>query len=360
MGELTMKTQKMISIIMGILLMACMSCSKGKSGKKDDGLPGDANENSFYNPLISSGPDPWVYKKDGMYYFMSTNAANITILKTSEISRLGKAQGKNVWSPPPTGPNSKNIWAPELFYFQQRWYLYYTAGASADLGTQRCFVLENGAADPTEGSWTDKGKIADLNADFFAIDGTVMEYKGKLYFIWSGQLSKADITQRIYIAEMENPWTLKSGRVQISVPQYDWEKKGSLVNEGPEVLVSPSNDFFVIYSGSNCATDDYGLGQLRLKRDGDPLNPADWTKNASPVFSKSFSNNVFGPGHNGFFKSKDNKEDWIIYHANIVAGQGCGGTRSPRIQKFSWNGDGSPNFGEPLSLSQKLIRPSGE
>ena len=115
---------------------------------------------------------------------------------------------------------------------------------------------------------------------------------------------------------MENPWTLKSARVQISLPQYDWEKRGSSVNEGPEALISPSGEAFIVYSGSNCATDDYGLGLLRLKANGDPLNPADWTKSAAPVFQKAFNNNVFGPGHNGFFKSKDGTEDWIVYHAN--------------------------------------------
>jgi len=99
---------------------------------------------------------------------------------------------------------------------------------------------------------------------------------------------------------------------------------------------------------------------LRLKDGGNPLNPADWTKSATPVFGKSINNNVFGPGHNGFFKSQDEKEYWIIYHANSQSGLGCGGTRSPRIQKFTWNTDGSPNFGEPVSLSQKQTKPSGE
>ena len=79
-----------------------------------------------------------------------------------------------------------------------------------------------------------------------------------------------------------------------------------------------------------------------------------------PVFSKSIQHKVFGPGHNGFFQSKDGKENWIIYHANSESEQGCGGARSPRIQKFTWNADGSPDFGEPVSTLQKLRKPSGE
>jgi GH43 family beta-xylosidase len=343
--------------ILSCLAIFSLTCSK--PAQKAVYTP-PAKDSTFYNPLLNSGPDPWVYKKDQFFYYTHTMVNNISIWRTTSMSELGKAPATVVWTPPAVGPNSRNIWAPELYYLQGKWYLYYTAGASSDLGTQRCFVLENASSDPLTGSWIDKGKIADPQANFFSIDGTVLEYKSKLYFIWSGQISSSDITQRIYIAEMENPWTLKGSRIQISAPQYGWEKQGSAVNEGPEALKNPAGSIFIVYSGSNCATDDYGLGMLSLKPDGDPLIQTDWTKSPTPVFSKSLNNSVFGPGHNGFFKSIDDKENWIIYHANGSTGQGCGGTRSPRIQKFTWNSDGTPNFGEPVSLAQKLIKPSGE
>lgn len=364
MGKLNLKKPKdkrypMKILLISLCIIGYVSCSKGarNEGVKSPSIPKDS---TFYNPLLGSGPDPWVYQKDQNYYYMHTMVSSITIWKTRNMSELATATAVKVWTPPSQGQNSRNIWAPELHYLQGKWYLYYTAGASSDLATQRCFVLENSSPDPTIGSWTDKGKIGDPKGDFFSIDGTVLEYKDKMYFIWSGQISSSDITQRIYIAEMENPWTLKTGRVQLSVPQYDWEKKGSAVNEGPEALVNSKGQLFVVFSVSNCSTDDYGLGQLRLKDNGDPLNPADWTKSPDPVFRKSLKNKVFGPGHNGFFKSKDQKEDWIIYHANNASGQGCGGTRSPRIQKFGWKADGSPDFGEPVAPGQKMVKPSGE
>jgi GH43 family beta-xylosidase len=67
---------------------------------------------------------------------------------------------------------------------------------------------------------------------------------------------------------------------------------------------------------------------------------------------------AFGPGHNGFFKSPDGKQDWIIYHANPEPGEGCGNFRSPRIQRFTWNVDGTPNFGTPVPLGQPLEKPA--
>ncbi|HTD16183.1 MAG TPA: family 43 glycosylhydrolase, partial [Chthoniobacterales bacterium] len=63
-------------------------------------------------------------------------------------------------------------------------------------------------------------------------------------------------------------------------------------------------------------------------------------------------------GHNGFFKSPNGKEDWIIYHANPEPSEGCGNFRSPRIQRFTWNVDGTPNFGTPVPLGQPLEKPA--
>jgi len=71
-------------------------------------------------------------------------------------------------------------------------------------------------------------------------------------------------------------------------------------------------------------------------------------------------NKVFAPGHNSFFKSPDGKEDWILYHANSEPGQGCGKHRSPRAQKFTWNADGTPHFGEPVKEGMVLAVPSNK
>jgi GH43 family beta-xylosidase len=69
---------------------------------------------------------------------------------------------------------------------------------------------------------------------------------------------------------------------------------------------------------------------------------------------------VYGVGHNSFFTTADGKENWILYHANAEAGQDCSDKRSPRMQRFTWKPDGSPDFGKPVALKTLLKRPSGE
>lgn len=317
---------------------------------------------TFTNPLLPSGPDPWVIKKDSFYYYMHTLGNKIAIWKTKAMSQLDVTNPVTIWTKPASGPNSQNVWAPELHYFDGKWYMYYTAGATVSTDNQRLFVLENSAADPTQGTWVDKGEIKDSTADYWAIDATVFEKNGNRYIVWSGHADSTDNTQRIYIARLKNPWTLATSRTLIFSPQYSWESIGAppAVNEGPEILSNSNGKIFLIFSASGCWTDDYTLGMTALKDGGDPLHPADWVKSIQPVFSKKPENNAYGPGHCGFFKSQDGSQDWIIYHANSSANQGCRDFRNPRMQMFTWNTDGTPNFGTPVRTNTAITKPSGE
>jgi hypothetical protein len=92
-----------------------------------------AASNEFVvNPLLPSGPDPWVEYKDGYYYFMRTTATNLTIWKTRSMAELGSAEQKVVWTPPSTGPYSHDIWAPEIHFLRERWYIYVAADAETN------------------------------------------------------------------------------------------------------------------------------------------------------------------------------------------------------------------------------------
>lgn len=324
------------------------------------------NAGTFANPLLPAGADPWCLYKDGFYYYTHTTGRNITLWKTRSIADLRTAEKKIVFTPPAHGPYSKEIWAPEIHFLQGKWYLYFAAD-SGNNNQHRLWVLENTSADPFTGNWEMKGKLATPD-DKWAIDGSLFTHKGKLYLIWSGWAGDKNGQQDIYICAMKNPWTTEGSRVKISSPEYDWEKNGDLknpndpphvnVNEGPEVLVH-GDQLFLVYSASGCWTDFYALGMLTASAASDPMNPASWRKSASPVFQQSKENGVYAPGHNSFFKSADGREDWILYHANSRPGQGCGGFRSPRAQKFTWREDGTPDFGIPVKEGITLPVPSG-
>src|SRR4051812_3038796 len=73
-------------------------------------------QQTFTNPLLPSGADPWCIHKDGYYYYTNTTGNNITIWKTKNIANLATAEKKVVWTPPRRGPYSREIWAPEIHF----------------------------------------------------------------------------------------------------------------------------------------------------------------------------------------------------------------------------------------------------
>lgn len=320
---------------------------------------------TFSNPLLPAGADPFSFYKDGFYYYTHTTGKNITLWKTKSIAGLKTAEQKVVFTPPAKGPYSKELWAPEIHFLQNKWYIYFAAD-SGNNNDHRLFVLENASADPLQSEWIMKGKLQTPD-DKWSIDGSVFSHKNQLYCIWSGWDGNTNGQQNIYIAKMKNPWTIEGQRSCISRPELDWETHGDLndannpphvnVNEGPEVLVH-GDQLFLIYSASGCWTEYYALGMLRTSVNSDLMDPKAWIKSPQPVFKASVENKVYAPGHNSFFKSPDGKEDWILYHANSMPGQGCGKQRSPRAQKFTWDANGFPVFGLPAKENEVLTVPS--
>lgn len=316
---------------------------------------------TFTDPLLPNGPDPWVIYWNGFYYYSNSTGTNLTLRKTADITDLRHAETRAVWTPEPGHPWSNELWAPELHRWGNKWYIYFAADAGQNAG-HRIYVVENPSDDPIEGTWTLKGKIADPS-DKWAIDATTFERDGQHYLVWAGWKGDSDVEQDLYIAHMANPWTIDSPRTLISQPTYPWETHGDLpgrhvnVNEGPEYL-EHNGRAFIVFSASGCWTDFYSLGLLEARPGGNLLLSSTWQKVDHPLLTTDPAAHAFSPGHNGFFKSPDGKEDWIIYHANPEPGEGCENHRSPRIQRFTWNPDGTPNFGHPVPLGEPLQKPA--
>jgi GH43 family beta-xylosidase len=312
---------------------------------------------TYTNPLKAQGPDPWLQYYNGFYYLATTTWNNtITMRRSRTLGGLAGAQDTLLFTL--TRPNGAGtMWAPEFHLLNgpngQRWYFYYTAGQEPyNLGTQRIHVLESAGTDPM-GPYTFKADMLDPTADnTWELDSSILQLNGNLYLM--GTFYNG--SQPMFIRPLSNPWTASGTRHILSTPTYSWETVGGAVNEGPEAL-QHGGKTFIVYSASHCSTPDYKLGMLTYNG-GDPLNSSSWVKSSQPVFQRT--NGVYGPGHNGFFTSPDGTEDWMVYHANSSANGGCDMNRSTRTQKFTWNADGTPNFGTPVGTGVALPAPSGE
>lgn len=312
---------------------------------------------TFTNPLPDDGSyaDPWVIYVGGSYYYCGADGKDgIAIKKSTTLQNIMKAKEQQIFSAPVGLSYSKEIWAPELHYLSGRWYVYFAAD-DGNNDNHRMYCLEGGTDpnNPLASPYTFKGQLK-AKTDRWAIDGSPFEYNNQLYFIWSGWEGTVNTAQNLYIAKMENPYTISGDRIKISEPENAWEMNGQpLVNEGPEALIH-NGTLSIIYSASGSWTDDYCLGQLTLTGT-DLLSKNSWTKKTTPVFKKT--DKVFGPGHASFVKSPDGKEDWIVYHAAISKGSGW--ARNIRVQNFTWNSDNTPNFGKPVDPGVQLSVPSG-
>lgn len=316
-----------------------------------------ASKPVFPNPFIPQRADPWLIKhSDGFYYFIATTPQydRIELRRSETLLGLQCAEPKTVWRRHESGPMSHHIWAPEIHYIDGKWYIYFAAGQREAIWKIRMFVLETEAANPLEGDWEEKGQIQ-TEWDDFSLDATTFEHRGSRYLVWAQQDPKIGGNSNLYISKMDTPWSLTGKQTMITTPQYDWEIQTYRVNEGAAVL-KRNGKIFITYSGS--ATDHtYCMGLLWADENADLLQAGSWSKSDKPVFQTSEENGIFGPGHNSFTADEDGR-DVLVYHARnytkLIGSPLSDWNRHARIQHFTWDEAGFPDFGQPLPDSPPL------
>ncbi|WP_105668005.1 glycoside hydrolase family 43 protein [Cronobacter dublinensis] len=311
------------------------------------------NTSPWPNPLIEQRADPFILHHQGQYYFIASvpEYDRLEIRRAPSIESLRHAAPVVVWRKPDSGPTSELIWAPELHYTQGKWYIYFAAaptrGLKDSMFQHRMYVLECADSDPLTGTWVEKGQIK-TPYDTFSLDATTFEHQGKLWYLWAQKAPDILGNSNLYLCEMENPWTLKGEPVMLSKPELEWECRGFLVNEGPAV-VKHGERLFVAYSAS--ATDEnYCMGLLWIDQAADMRDPRNWHKSPKPVFTTSYENRQYGPGHNSFTTTPDG-QDVLVYHArNYTEIEGdplWDPNRHTRVKLVTWDEDGMPQFGVP-------------
>ncbi len=353
---------KCFPVWLALFLTTLLACDP--SGNSDTPQPGPEPEPeaTFVNPVYQVGPDPWVFQEGDTYYVTYTTGRNITLIETDKMSglRTAAARTRTVWSPPSSGMNSSQIWAPEVHRIDGTWYVYYAA-SDGNNDNHRMWVLANENDDPLSDNWEDRGEL-ELPDDKWAIDGSPVDIDGQLYFAWSGWDGNTNVQQDIYLAKMDSPTEVSGERVRLLEPDAAWETNGTdpRVVEGPQ-FITHDGSLFMFYSAGGCWTDGYSLGAMQLNIGEDPMDVANWSRlDQNPLFTSNAAARAYGPGHNSFFTSPDGSESWILYHANAEPGQGCGDERSMRMQPFTWSAEGLPVLGDPVALGQSLPVPAGE
>ena len=328
-----------VSILIAALMIT--GCSTGTD-------PGE-EVSDFTSIIDNDGADPWILQTEAFFYYTKTTGNNLTLWRAENRSHVAAGEKKIIWEMP---AEFESIWAPELHYLDDRWVMYFAANRPSE--THRMYALVNHQKDPYMGEW----QLEEIKGmdDKFAIDGTVLEINDKRYFLWSGWEGYENVAQNLYLAEMASPTEVIGEKRLISEPEYEWEMRQTpLINEAPQVIIKDET-VNLVYSASGSWDNDYALGLMTLDVADDPLERANWQKEPEPIFQQT--NTVYGPGHNGFAKSKDGSEDWLIYHA--ARWDHSGWDRSIRLQKFVWDQEDKVLLEAPLDEWHVQALPKAE
>ena len=307
----------------------------------------------FNKPWIPQRADPYVYRHtDGQYYFTASvpEYDGIRLRRASTLAGLADAPEREIWHKHDSGIMSIHIWAPELHYLDGKWYIYYAGGDKDDIWAIRPYVLECLGGDPMEGPWVERGKMtraADdpFSFEAFSLDATVFEDAGRRYYVWAEKVGVGKQISNLYIAEMASPTSLKTVQVLLTGPDYDWERVGFWVNEGPAVI-HHGGYIYLTYSASETGA-RYCMGMLTAKEGADLLDPLSWKKERWPVLKSDYEKGLFGPGHNSF-TTDEQGNDIMVYHARteekIVGDPLYNPNRHAMLMRLRWDADGRPVF----------------
>lgn len=309
-------------------------------------------DTQYNKPWILQRADPYVYRHtDGMYYFTASVPAydGIVLRRSATLEGLAQAAETEIWHKHEDGIMSCHVWAPELHYIDGAWYIYFAAGNKDDVWAIRPYVLECKDADPITGTWTERGKMQRADEDefsfeAFSLDATVFENRGKWYYIWAEKVGVGKQISNLYIGELETPYKLKTVQVLLTTPDYDWERVGYWVNEGPAVL-KKNGKIFLTYSASETGV-AYCVGMLTADADSDLLDPLSWHKERYPVLCSDDEIGIYGPGHNSFTVDEEGN-DIMVFHARteteIVGNPLYNPNRHAMFMRVDWK-DEKPVF----------------
>ncbi len=103
-------------------------------------------EPTFHNPLILQRADPFaMLHTDGYYYFTATvpEYDRLELRRAKTLNELSRAQPTVIWHKHDHGPMGSHIWAPEIHFIDNKWYIYFAAGGAEKVWDIRIYVLEN-------------------------------------------------------------------------------------------------------------------------------------------------------------------------------------------------------------------------
>ena len=277
------------------------------------------NDTTIIHPVIPGDfADPSVIRVGNNYYATGTSsewAPHYPLFTSADLihwKQLGYIFPKTPsWA-------SSSFWAPELFYYNDTYYVYYTARKKAD-GISCIGVATS--KDPAQG-FTDHGIVVEFGKE--AIDPFIIKENGKLYITFKAYgLNDRPIELLGYQLTDDG---LKTEGEPFMLLRDD-EKKGL---EG-QCIVKRNNFYYLFYSAGGCCGSKCSY-HVNVARSVSLKGPYTNFKN-NPVVDGYDDWKCTG---HGTIVSTPQGEDFYLYHAYSKQNDVFTG-RQGMLAKISWN-----------------------
>ncbi len=268
-----------------------------------------------HNPLpITNIGDPYILKDRGRYYLYATSLPDgFYVWQSDDLTH---------WSAPSVcyrkqahSFGSRDFWAPEVYCFGGRYFLYYTAQwkKSEDEDLRIGLAI----ADSPLGPFLDTGDEPLFDPGYGVLDAHVFvddDGRKYLYYSRAGHNHFVNGAQEsdVYVAPLSDDGMRLTGEgVCIIKTDQEWERRDNMNqywNEGPFVL-KHEGKYHLMYSANFFAGRNYGVGGAVADH---PMGP--FVKYPDNPILKA-NDQVSGPGHNSVVEGPDGGL-LCVYHAH--------------------------------------------
>ena len=320
-----------------IISFSCLSCS-GRNEQSKPIISSALNDTlkTFTNPLsnITNIGDPYILKADSMYYMYATSSGNgFKVWQSSDLIdwtekglALNKNNSGNLWG-------SGNFWAPEVKYYNNKYYMSYSA-----ISPNGKMKIRIALSDNPLGPFINWSEPLFQSDDFSYIDSDIFIDNDKVYIYFvkdcSTNILNGKHISQVYAAQLDTDLKGIIGNPQLIItPDQTWEgiNQDWQWNEGPYVIKN-NNIYYLLYSANVYTSHDYSVGYATATS---PLG--NWTKSTdNPVLKKDLALKVSGPGHCCITTSPDGKEFFIVYHTH-TSFDAPSGNRNLCIDRLTFN-----------------------
>ena len=270
----------------------------------------------IHNPIpIDKIGDPYVLYWDGIYYMYATSHVQGFYCWTSR-DLDGWSEPVFCYKATERSFGNSMFWAPEVYEFNGKFYMYYTAHWK--IYTGELLRIGVAVADHPQGPFKDVYDQQPMfDFGYGVLDANVLKDGEKAYLYYSiagsNHFVNGDREAQICVVELGRDHVSIQGEAKMILrPEQPWERcqpeNHQYWNEGPFVM-KHDGLYYMMYSANYYQSPYYGIGYAVARSPWGPFEKYP----GNPILQTS--DTVSGPGHNSVVKAEDGQY-YNVYHAH--------------------------------------------